>query len=598
MQRWIILIFSLSLALTVQAGPITYQGQLQDDGSPANTQVDLEFALYDQDEGGSPLASDSHDDVVVTDGLFQVELDFGTGAFDGGERWLEVIVDGQALDKRQLVTAAPSAQFALAVASDSIDSDQIVSGAVTSAKIVAGAVGASEVDSAQIQERVSGTCPPDQAIRVIDGDGNVNCQATGDEAIWEVDGNDTFYTDGNVGIGTDIPASDLQVQGRFVSGGSTNIASGGSSAAVGGVDNVADALFSFVGGGDANEAGGSRSFIGGGASNEANGDRAFIAGGILNVAEGTNSFAGGNRASALHDASFVWGDSSIGRFESSADDQFLVRAGGGVGINTNEPEADLHVMGDTAIGNFDSDARLSVGTDNPWTTLHVVSNEGNDPLRVMVGDNSAENTAIRAYAHGGVSIGDSLPDTYVHERGLTVHGRGSFGSTVLIGQLSSQEDNDLCIRTNGILSDCSSSERYKENVAELEAALEMVRDMRPVRYNWIESGNEDIGMIAEEMKEIAPEIVHYNDDGEISGFQYSRLGAILAGAIQELDTQADHELTKLRKENEHLRSQLAELREQVADNSRLADRNAELEDRLARLEEVLLEGRQLADGVH
>lgn len=263
-----------------------------------------------------------------------------------------------------------------------------------------------------------------------------------------------------------------------------------------------------------------------------------------------------------------------------------MRADGGVGINTNEPETELHVMGDVAVGEFDRDDRLSVGTDNAWTTLHVVSNEGDDPLRVMVGDNSSENTAIRAYSNGGVAIGESKSSVF--ERGLQVYGRGSFGSTLMVGQLSSFEDNDLCIRTSGILSDCSSSERYKENITELESGLEMVREMRPVRYNWIESGNEDIGMIAEEMKDIAPEIVHYTDEGEISGFQYSRLGAILAGAIQELDTQANKELAELREDNQQLRSQIAELKEQVGDRTAL-------EERLTQLEAMLLEDLQVAE---
>ncbi len=115
MHRFIIALCVIAFALAAQAGPITYQGQLQDATGPADTQVDIVFELYEEDEGGSPLASDSHAGVEVSDGLFQVELDFGSGVFDGGERWLQVIVDGQELDPRQPITPAPTALHAFNV---------------------------------------------------------------------------------------------------------------------------------------------------------------------------------------------------------------------------------------------------------------------------------------------------------------------------------------------------------------------------------------------------------------------------------------------------------------------------------------------------
>ena len=128
MYRLSILLLVVGFALAAQAGPITYQGQLQDATGPADTEVDIVFELYEQDEGGSPLASDSHVGVEVIDGLFQVELDLGSGAFDGGERWLQVIVNGQELAPRQRVTAAPMALHAPGAGGSSpwvIDGDDI-----------------------------------------------------------------------------------------------------------------------------------------------------------------------------------------------------------------------------------------------------------------------------------------------------------------------------------------------------------------------------------------------------------------------------------------------------------------------------------------
>ncbi|MDQ7029822.1 MAG: hypothetical protein Q9O62_08615 [Ardenticatenia bacterium] len=100
----------------------TYQGRLTDGGSPANGAYDFQFKLYDAATGGSQVGSTvTKDDVAVSDGLFTVDLDFGSGAFDGNARWLEIGVRPggstgayTTLSPRQALTATPYALFALA----------------------------------------------------------------------------------------------------------------------------------------------------------------------------------------------------------------------------------------------------------------------------------------------------------------------------------------------------------------------------------------------------------------------------------------------------------------------------------------------------
>src|SRR5262249_39991442 len=75
---------------------------------------------------------------------------------------------------------------------------------------------------------------------------------------------------------------------------------------------------------------GDYSAVGGGSGNSADGDYATIPGGRLNWASGTNSFAAGNQAKATHDGAFVWADSSGGDYYSEQNNQFAIRAHGGV----------------------------------------------------------------------------------------------------------------------------------------------------------------------------------------------------------------------------------------------------------------------------
>lgn len=95
----------------------TYQGRLSDGGSTANGVYDYEFKLFDAASLGNQVGTTVvHDNVAVVEGLFTVGLDFGTGAFGGGERWLAIGVRPgasggafTALSPRQKLTAAPYA---------------------------------------------------------------------------------------------------------------------------------------------------------------------------------------------------------------------------------------------------------------------------------------------------------------------------------------------------------------------------------------------------------------------------------------------------------------------------------------------------------
>lgn len=114
-----------AVAARAQAPAFSYQGQLSDNGQPANGAFDLRFILYDMLIGGAqqgPIVT--LEDVVVTNGNFTVTLDFGAAAFPGAPRWLEIGVRPGAnvglftvLTPRQPVGATPYAIRSLSAAS-------------------------------------------------------------------------------------------------------------------------------------------------------------------------------------------------------------------------------------------------------------------------------------------------------------------------------------------------------------------------------------------------------------------------------------------------------------------------------------------------
>ena len=78
-----------------------------------------------------------------------------------------------------------------------------------------------------------------------------------------------------------------------------------------------------------------------------------------------------------------------------------------------------------------------------------------------------------------------------------------------------------------------SSIRWKENVRTLEDPLQLVDQLRGVRYDWKENGEADVGVIAEEVAGVLPELVSFDDKGQAQGVQYSKLVPVLIEAVKE-----------------------------------------------------------------
>ncbi len=135
-------------------GPaFTYQGRLNDGGAPATGKYDMIFNLYDDPANGNVLGTYSiFGGVPVTNGVFTVELnaygEFGTNAFNGQARWLQIGVRTNSnnamnpwihLNPRQPIQCAPQAMFAENAGQANMAAS-VADGAITASKLASGAV--------------------------------------------------------------------------------------------------------------------------------------------------------------------------------------------------------------------------------------------------------------------------------------------------------------------------------------------------------------------------------------------------------------------------------------------------------------------------
>jgi hypothetical protein len=372
----------------------TYQGQLRQSGSPVNGTCDFQFRLWDAALGGSQVESTlTKPALAVSRGLFAAALDFGTGAFKGDARWLEVSVrcpagsgSFTALAPRQPLTAAPYALALPGFWTQPNDHSPIIIGghsdnSATSEGATISGGGRSGAEANAVTNNYGtvgggyGNVVSGDSATIGGGKGN-NASGAG-SIIGGGAGNSTGAEGATVGGGISNAADGVRsavgggdsntangnyaaIAGGYsntasnsyatVAGGDWNTASGNFSTVGGGFENQATAerstvaggrgntavaYSSTVGGGQGNDATGTRATISGGQDNEASGPYSAIPGGMLNTAQGFYSFAAGRRAKANSDGCFVWGDSTDADATCSSTNQFVARASGGVYLYSN-----------------------------------------------------------------------------------------------------------------------------------------------------------------------------------------------------------------------------------------------------------------------
>jgi len=127
----------------------------------------------------------------------------------------------------------------------------------------------------------------------------------------------------------------------------------------------------------------------------------------------------------------------------------------------------------------------------------------------------------------------------------------------------------------------TSDRRLKRDIEPLENSLEKVLQMNGVSYRWKANGSSDIGVIAQEVEQLFPELVVTDSNG-MKSVKYGNLVAPLIEALKEVhnnfksDSEAkDRKLASLDTEVKQLKNENAELRMRLVEIEKLVQEIAQ-----------------------
>jgi trimeric autotransporter adhesin len=199
---------------------------------------------------------------------------------------------------------------------------------------------------------------------------------------------------------------------------------------------------------------------------------------------------------------------------------------------------------------------VGIGTTGPVANLQVNGTQTNQPAMLIYGDTATYWPQVSLWfddsASGGhnYSIGNagstgsfSIADQTAASARITINTTGEVG----IGTTSPS----YTLQVNGSVAGTSaytntSDVRLKTDITPLAYGLDAVMKLHPVGFNWKNQDQEwkkqhQIGLIAQEVKTVVPEVVTVADDEmQTESIAYGSLVPVLIQAIQELKADNDN----------------------------------------------------------
>jgi hypothetical protein len=522
------MLFVFSLATADIPRLINYQGMLTDDeGIPIDGVQNLTFRIYDDTTGAGTLQwSETQSGVQVDHGLFNVVLGKSTtlnSAFDESY-WLEVEVEGEVMPRIRMTSVgyayrAGVADSAVVAVSTPTGGGWTNDGSVVRLIDNADSVG---IGTSSPTHRLEVSCTQhlSKALRV------------GNDSSWF-----QVRTGGNTRLGLGDGHGN---EAGFIFTTETDL--GENAIGISGCADGGSCPFFLV----CSESGG----VGIGTTSPAT--LLDIRGLPNNPAVArVNQIGGINWAGwrVDRDSTEKWfvglgntNENLLFRRNSSSDDM-VIDASGNVGIGTSEPDRKLHIVGDNArvlieAASVSPEVNFKNSGDPASAVWALYKDGATDDFRFY--QNGADRLTIQN-ATGNVGVGATDPGQKLDVNGIA-----------RIRSWGTAHTYDVQVNNNGDLCRVSSSKRYKKNIRGLESDPDKILKLEPVSFEWKTTSEKSIGLIAEDVDQLIPELVGYDKEGSPDAVRYELLSLYVLEVVKK-QAQA---MKELKAENDELKQRI------------------------------------------
>jgi hypothetical protein len=240
-----------------------------------------------------------------------------------------------------------------------------------------------------------------------------------------------------------------------------------------------------------------------------------------------------------------------------------------------------HVRWNQASGNFDTTGTITSASSISGTSISATNGSVTASTSISAGTTISAGTSISAASgsiSGALSIGTQSAGDHATRKDYVdsaINGRLSTGGGTLTGNLTIEngsptilfndtDQGDFAVHCNSNLIGFTnnpvtqflfsidtagnvtakenvtaySDERLKTDICTIDYALDKLKQLRGVTYRRKETLHPGMGVIAQEVRDVIPEVVHVGSDGILS-VAYGNLVGLLIEAVKELEARVE-----------------------------------------------------------
>lgn len=252
--------------------------------------------------------------------------------------------------------------------------------------------------------------------------------------------------------------------------------------------------------------------------------------------------------------------------------------GGALAKNTTGGSSDT-TGGNSAFGNFALYVSTTAGGNSAFGYSALTADTtGKDNVAVGAAalaklTTGASNIAIGTGAGGNLDAAESN-DIYIGNSGIAGESDtirigyiGTIRAAAIAGIYGSASASGVEVLVNaaGQLGTTTSSRRFKHQIADMGEASDILMKLRPVAFNYKpeldETQTRQYGLVAEEVAQVAPQLVVFDKDGAPQSVRYHFVNAMLLNEVQK----QRHLVEEQQKTNEEQNNTIARQREELQD---------------------------------